>query len=230
MNIFIVHGTERKGSTYHVAHEVIKHLPAPQVQEVFLPKDFPSFCISCNLCFQKNPSDCPHAQHTLPLREKLLWADLIVLTSPVYAMHLTGQMKAFLDHFANMFVIHRPEEVMFAKRGLVVSTGAGPVCKATLKEMKDSLDFWGVAKTGRLGFGVYAINWSEVSEKKKRAIAKKAQAMARKLQGGRPRVCFRVKKWFYISRALQKRMHFEPDYSYWQEKGWLGKKRPWRTK
>jgi hypothetical protein len=56
-------------------------------------------------------------------------------------------MKVFLDHFANMWVVHRPEEKMFKKQGVVIATAAGPVYAKTLGEMKDSLDFWGVFAT-----------------------------------------------------------------------------------
>ena len=39
----------------------------------------------------------------------------------------------------------------------------------------------------------------------------------------------RAKMWFYLMRMAHK--HFapmEPDYGYWEERGWHGKKRPWK--
>ena len=38
----------------------------------------------------------------------------------------------------------------------------------------------------------------------------------------------RAKKWFYLMRLAHK--HFQPmesDYSYWENKGWHEKMRPW---
>ena len=44
-------------------------------------------------------------------------ADLIILASPVYVYHVTGAMKALLDHYGYMWMAHRPEEAMFKKTG-----------------------------------------------------------------------------------------------------------------
>lgn len=232
MKITIVYGTERKGSTYNIAQEVVKNIENSKVAEIFLPRDLPEYCISCLRCFTEKQGTCSHSQYTDPIREKLLWADLIILTSPVYSYHVSGQMKVFLDHFANMWIVHRPNKEMFHKQGLVIATASGPVYSKTLNEMKDSLDFWGVAKTYKLGSAIMEANWSNVSPKIKKKIYKKAETIARKItkNNGKVKPCFRVRKWFYISRILQKRFKLNPtDAEYWQEQGWTGKTRPWRT-
>lgn len=158
MKITVVYGTERKGITYNTANEVISYLNNTEVTEIFLPRDLPEFCISCFKCFLEEKRICTHQTYIKPIKEKLLSADLIILTSPVYSGHLTGQMKVFLDHFANIWIVHRPEKEMFKKQGLVIATAAGPVYKKTLNEMKDSLDFWGVAKTYKLGIALMEVN------------------------------------------------------------------------
>lgn len=86
-------------------------------------------------------------------------------------------MKVFLDYFANMWIVHRPEKAMFSKQGLVIATASGPVFSSTLKEMKDSLDFWGVAKTYKLGGAVYESRWSHVSPKIKNKLIKRAKKL-----------------------------------------------------
>lgn len=229
MNVTIVYGTERKGCTYNIAQQVIKNLNSPSVTEIFLPRDLPVFCISCYRCFMEEIGTCTHSEYTRKLRDKLLSADLIILTSPVYSYHLTGQMKSFLDHFANMWLVHRPEESMFKKQGLVISTAAGPVYSNTLKELKDSLDFWGVAKTYKIGTAVFALNWVETSEKVKNKMSIKSKKIAKKIEknNGKIKPCFRVRKWFYINRLMQKYLKMNSaDKKYWQEKGWLNNKRP----
>lgn len=233
MRITAVYGTLRKGCTYSIAQEVIRQFDGAEVQEIFLPKDLPEFCISCMKCFTGSKGTCSHDEYTAPIREKLLWADLIVLTSPVYAYHVSGQMKVFLDHFANMWMVHRPEKAMFSKQGLVISTASGPVYSHTLKEMKDSLDFWGVAKTYKLGGALFEADWDNVPLKVKKGLIKKAYKTATKIlrNNGRANPSFRVRKWFYISRLMQKYIKANPpDAAYWEEQGWTQGARPWRIK
>lgn len=233
MKIAIVYGTERKGCTYHIAQEVIKNVGDAELEEVFLPRDLPHFCISCYRCFTEKKGVCAHSEYTAPLRKKLLWADLIILTSPVCAYHVSGQMKVFLDHFSNMWVVHRPEKEMFSKQGLVVSTASGPVFFDTLKEMKDSLDFWGVARTYKLGGAVFETRWDHIAPKRKARLLRKAKRIAAKItkDHGKAKPCFRVRKWFHISRMMQRYIKANPaDVTYWEEQGWTQKIRPWKTK
>ena len=232
LKITIVYGTERKGTTYNIAQEVVKNIENAEVTEIFLPRELPEYCISCLRCFTEEQGTCAHSRYTNQIREKLLWADLIILTSPVYSFHVSGQMKVFLDHFANMWIVHRPYNEMFNKQGLVIATASGPVYSKTLNEMKDSLDFWGVAKTYKLGFAIMEVSWSKISPKIKKKIFDKTKAIARKIKAnnGNIKPCFRVRKWFFISRFMQKKIKASPpDVAYWEEKGWTGKVRPWRT-
>jgi len=231
MQITIVYGTERKGCTYHIAQEVINNIHNAEIREIFLPKDLPEYCISCLRCFVEARGICAHSEYTAPIREKLLWADLIILTSPVYSYHVSGQMKVFLDHFANMWLVHRPEQAMFSKQGIVIATASGSVFSHTLKEMKDSLDFWGVSKTYKIGCAVYEANWENVSPKIKDKLRRKVKKAADKIQKnhGNAKPCFRVWKWFHISRMMQKFIKANPaDVEHWEKQGWIQKSRPWK--
>ena len=173
MKVLAVYGTERKGCTYQIAQEVIKNLGDVVLSEIFLPRDLPEYCISCFRCFGESTGTCAHSKYTKPIREKLIDADLIILTSPVYSFHVSGQMKVFLDHFANMWLVHRPEEKMFKKQGIVISAASGPVYKKTLLEMKDSLDFWGVARTYQIGVALMKPKGIMYKGRKKTKLVKK---------------------------------------------------------
>lgn len=74
--------------------------------------------------------------------------------SPVYVMHSTGAMQALLDHYGYRFMVHRPEEKMFTKQAVCISTAAGTGMKSTIKDMADSTFFRGIAKTYKLGVAV----------------------------------------------------------------------------
>ncbi len=62
-------------------------------------------------------------------------ADVIILASPVYVYHATGAMKSFLDHYGYRWVPHCPEEKMFHKQAVCISTAAGGGIKNTNKDM-----------------------------------------------------------------------------------------------
>ena len=114
MKITVIHGQSHKGSTYNIAKQLCDKLGG-EVTEFFLPTDFDYFCKGCAVCFT-DETKCPHYEKLLPITKAMDEADVIILTSPVYVMHATGSMKAFLDHYGYRFLVHRPEEKMFKKQ------------------------------------------------------------------------------------------------------------------
>ena len=138
-------------------------------------------------------------------------------------------MKAFLDHYGYQWMAHRPKEIMFKKQGICVTTAAGAGMKSTIKDMADSLFFWGVARIYKYGIGVGAINWEGVSEKKKRSIARDMTKLANKILERSDNVTpqLKTKGFFYAMHLFQRKGLTPKDRDYWTEKGWTGKKRPW---
>ena len=61
MKIVVIHGQNHKGSTYHIAHSLAEKIGG-ELTEVFLPRDFSSFCVGCTQCFMKSEEKCPHAE------------------------------------------------------------------------------------------------------------------------------------------------------------------------
>ena len=229
MKITIIHGQSHKGSTYHIAEMLAEKLNG-DITEFFLPRDFGAFCIGCTNCFGKSEDMCPHYETLKPITEALDNADVIILASPVYVYHVTGAMKSFLHHYGYRWMVHRPEERMFQKQAVCISTAAGGGMKSANKDMADSTFYWGIPKTYRYGAGVAAVSWEGVKPKLKRRIEAKTTALARKIQRnqGRVKPSLKTKCFFYIMRLLQKRDWNPVDADYWREKGWLGRKRPWR--
>lgn len=232
MNITLVYGTERKGSTYNIAQLFLKRIKDDKsdITEIFLPKDMPHFCKGCSLCFMKGEEYCPDYEQVNKIKIALEKADLLIFASPVYVYHTTGQMKALLDHFAYQWMVHRPNKVMFKKIALVISTAAGAGMKSTNKDIADSLTFWGVARIFKYGKGVAAIDWNGVSDAKKSDINRDVDRISKKIISKFRNVTpsIKVKALYYIMRIAQKRGGFnEADVEYWKEQGWLGNSRPW---
>ena len=138
MKITMIHGQNHKGSTCHIGQMLAQKIGG-EVTEFFLPRDFSGYCTGCVACIVKDESLCAHHEQLQPIVQAMDEADVLILTSPVYVYHVTGQMKAFLDHCAYRWMMHRPEERMFSTQAVCISTAAGAGMKSTNKDMADSL-------------------------------------------------------------------------------------------
>lgn len=230
MKITAIYGTQRKSCTYNIAKQFIEALlEGDELSEFFLPKDASNYCRGCFKCFE-DYTNCPDYGDLKPILEAMLRSDLILFTSPVYVYHTTGQMKAFLDHFGYQWMAHQPRAEMFHKQALIISTAAGAGTKSAIKDIKDSTDFWGIANTYSYGKNVAAINWEDVSDKKKLEIQNQIQGLALKIKKKSSHVkpSVKVKTLFYMMRFVHKKYGFNPvDVAHWEKQGWLKNKRPW---
>mgnify|MGYP002543323961 CR=1 FL=1 len=207
-----------------------KNKSGEDIKEFFLPRDFGEFCVGCTKCFTESEKKCPHFEKLKPITDAMDEANVIILASPVYVYHTTGAMKAFLDHYGYRWMVHSPEESMFKKQGVCISTAAGAGMKSTNKDMMDSLFFWGVAKRYKYGVGVAAVDWNGVSEKKKKAIEKATSSIAKRIiyNSGNIKPGIKTKGMFWIMHLMQKNGFNPHDAEYWKAKGWTGKIRPWK--
>ena len=229
MKIVVINGVNHHGSTYNISRKLISKLDG-EIKDFFLPKDFDEFCCGCTTCFTKDETLCPHHQKLKPILDAIIESDLIILDSPVYVFHATGQMKAFLDHLGFMWMAHRPHEAMFKKQAVVISTAAGAGMKSCIKDMADSLFYLGVPKIYKLGLAVSATSYDQINEKKKKIIEAKTSKIANKIKKCKNvKPGFKTKAFFFIMHLMQKKGWNPKDVSYWKEKGWTEKKRPWKV-
>ena len=142
----------------------------------------------------------------------------------------TGAMKSFLDHYGYRYMVHRPEEKMFSKQAVCISTAAGGGMRSTIKDMADSTFFWGCARTYKLGVAVMETRWEIVKPKIKRKIEKKTDSIAKKIlsREGKVRPNIKTRAFFSIMSIAQRNGFNEADANYWKEKGWTNGKKPWR--
>lgn len=230
MKIIIIHGQSHHGSTCHIARSLARKLDG-EVTEVFLPRDFGEFCVGCTLCFGDSETKCPHFEKLSPITRAIDDADVVILASPVYVFHITGAMKAFLDHYGWRWMVHRPEEKMFSKQAVCISTAAGAGIKSTNKDMAHSAFFWGIGRTYQLGFAVMETSWGRVNGKKKQMIEKKLDALARKIKKRQGHVTpsAATRLLFVMMSVFQKNGFNEADKNYWRAKGWTNGRRPWKS-
>ena len=121
---------------------------------------------------------------------------------------------------------------MFRKQGVCISTAAGGGMGSTNKDMADSLEFWGLAKVYRLGFGVQATRPEEIPPRIQKKIHRTTDRLAKRIRknAGKLGVTLRGRFWFSMTRLMHRlaKQPAEPDYSYWEARGWHGSTRPWK--
>ena len=231
MKIVLIHGQNHKGSSYNIGRGVVERMEGEkEITEFFLPSDLNHFCVGCYACID-DESKCPFYQEKKRIMDAVEVADLLVFTTPTYCMRASAPMKSFIDMTFTYWMVHRPRKCMFEKKALVVSTAAGSGMKTAIKDITDTLLYWGVPYVKTYGVAVQAMNWDSVSSKKKEQMEKKMQQLAKALSNGRkPRVGIKTKGLFAIMRMMQKGdMGSSPtEKIYWENQGWLGSGRPWK--
>lgn len=140
MKITVINGTEKHGVTYRLKEIFLSEFKnKADITEYYLPRDCPDFCIGCTSCILKGETACKDADKISIIEKSLLEADLIIITSPAYVFHITGALKAFLDHFAYRWISHRPAPEMFTKRAVIITQCLGAGAKSAAKDIKHSL-------------------------------------------------------------------------------------------
>ena len=181
MKITLIHGQNHKGSTYHTARMTAEKLSNSNnnIEEFFLPRDLSEGCSGCLACLHKGREFCPRAEQVTPIFNSMLSSDIIIIGSPTYVFEITGHLKNFFEHIYTAWMAHRPEEAMFSKTAVVVSTAAGGGMKGVTKSMARQMFFLGIPKTYQLPFRVMAASWEDVKIKDK--IANKIDKITQKI-------------------------------------------------
>ena len=229
MKIVLIHGQNHKGSTYHVGRLLLEQFENSDVQEFFLPKDLEHFCVGCYNCIEDEVK-CPFYNDKKPIMKAIEDADLLIFTTPTYCMRASAPMKAFIDLTFTYWMAHKPRECMFLKKAVVISTAAGTGMKTAIKDISNTLFYWGVPYIREYGLAVQAMSWEQVADKKKAKIKADIMKLANRLKKAKVKVGFKTRFMFSIMRMMQlKDMgSSESEKEYWKEKGWLDKDRPWK--
>lgn len=228
MKITVIHGQNHKGSTYHVAKQVIDQFPGQnEVQEFFMPLYMPNACVGCFSCILKGEEKCPHNEMMKPIIEAIKNSQVIIIASPTYCLEMTGGLKTFFDHLAAWWLPHRPQEFMMNKIGIAISTTAGAGAKGVTKSIKRQLFWLGISHCKQIPVTVGAMKWADVSEKKKEEITKQISKTIKNLnQPKKPTLKYRFL--FRIMKMSQKANTWNPtDKNHWEKRGWLNNKKPW---
>lgn len=231
MKIVMIHGQNHKGSTYKIGRMIANKISREEdIVEFFLPRDLNRFCLGCYACIE-DVTKCPFYEEKNKIMTAVESADLLIFTTPTYCLRASAPMKSFIDLTFNYWMIHRPRKCMFSKRAIVVSTAAGIGTKSAIKDITNTLLYWGVPSVISYGISVQAMSWAGVSDKKKGKIEKDTTRIANKvLKSKCVKAGLKTKALFMMMRMMQKKDwgSGEAEKIYWEKNGWLDKERPWK--
>lgn len=229
MRITLIHGQNHKGSSYHIGRLLAEQFAGSDVEEFFLPKDLQQFCLGCYSCIE-NEERCPFYAEKKRIMDEVERADLLIFTTPTYCMRASAPMKAFMDLTFTYWMSHKPRACMFSKKAVVISTAAGTGTKSAIKDVTNTLFYWGVPYVREYGIAVQAMNWEQVSDKKKAKINTDIAKLAKTIQNKKVRVGVKTRFMFGMMRMMQLNDWGagKAEKEYWKERGWLDQKRPWK--
>ena len=231
MKIVMIHGQNHKGSSYNIGRMIANKISGEEdIAEFFLPRDLNHFCLGCYACIDDD-TKCPFYEEKNKIMTAVESADILIFTTPTYCMRSSAPMKSFIDLTFNYWMVHRPRKCMFSKQAIVVSTAAGSGTKTAIKDITNTLLYWGVPSVVTYGISVQAMNWAGVADKKKQIIEKDTTKIANKvLKNKHVKVGLKTKALFMMMRMMQQKGwgSGEAEKEYWEQNGWMGKERPWK--
>lgn len=223
MNITLIKATRRNNSsTYNAAKYFISQLgDAGTVFEFTLPDDMPHVCRGCYACLNGNEDKCGGYEYLKPINDAFAKSDLIIFCCPVWCFHAPGQIKSFLDHFGYRWLVHRPNFDMLGKQAVIITTAGGGGLKSAARDIKDSMDYWGVARTYVITQSVWGYFWNDMPDKFMKSLKGKLERTAKKVERRARHLTPSLKvKYLY---GLFERLHendkmWEIDNEYWKSR------------
>lgn len=178
MNITILypHKRKTKSSTYGIAQMVLDRLlSGGTLHEFYLPQDMPHVCAGCYACMNGREDKCGGHEYMQKLIAAIDDSELIVFCAPTYVYHIPGQVKTLLDHFAYRWLVHRPDLSLMCKQALIITTAAGGGMKSTVRDLRDSMNYWGIGRTHVITQAVWGYDWSSMPENFMHKIEQKVE-------------------------------------------------------
>jgi multimeric flavodoxin WrbA len=178
MKIIAIMGSPKgKGAGYEIVRNIedrMKTLGGADFEYIFLKDANLKPCIGCFNCVTKGEDSCPLKDDRAIIEQKLLEADGIILSSPVYVMNVSSLMKNFMDRFA--YTNHRLR--FFKQKGMMVVNSGGSGLNEAIKSMEIALG--GLDVVAKVGVGTPPWPQTENAVRKKEKQMDEAAARLHK--------------------------------------------------
>ena len=234
MKMLVLHGSNRvNGNTERVTRIFLHEFAARcrersielAIDERRLGRPALEFCLGCRACFDRGEEACPLKDGVLAIREAMREADILLLTSPVYAGDCSGVVKNWIDRTA--FVCHRPE--FAGKRAyLLLTTGSISSMGHAFATMGTAISTWGFKIAGKSEYVCGALtDAATLKAKFGKRIAREADRLAsRSFDRRKMTPSFLALLTFKLQQdGWSKADADSVDLRYWRSTGWLEKGR-----
>jgi len=101
MNLVAINGSPRgeNSNTEHLLQAFLRgsEMAGAQIETIYLKNKKINHCQGCFSCWGKTPGKCVHEDDMPELMQKLRYADILVMATPLYVYTVSGLMKDFMD-------------------------------------------------------------------------------------------------------------------------------------
>jgi len=99
MNVLVVNGSPRgeNSATMHLTRAFLEGAGWTDAQVIDLSKSNVKGCTGCFSCWEKTPGKCVIDDDMQRFLPKLIEADVIITSFPLYCCYFPGQLKIFMD-------------------------------------------------------------------------------------------------------------------------------------
>ena len=137
-NILLINGSPKgkRSNTYKLATAFIDGIKEEkkelEVEEIFVNSLEINSCLGCFSCWNKTPGECVIKDDMAEVIKKLLWADIMIWSFPLYYFTVPGKLKTLIDRQLPMVLPfmekgtesggHPTRYDMSNKRNVIIST------------------------------------------------------------------------------------------------------------
>lgn len=182
-----------------------------------------AMCKGCYQCLSLGENRCPLKDDREQLEQKLMEADAVIFSSPVYVANVSALFKNFVDRFA--YCCHRPR--FHGKKAMTVCSAGSDGSGIVNILLTIAVETWGFDVVQKLGANVdpnlgeeeRKRQWQDIEKKVKKA----ANAFYKKIRTEKKPVA-KLSKLYAFQLQRKDFRYADPeraDYKYWMEKGWL---------
>ncbi|MHA1586448.1 MAG: flavodoxin family protein [Candidatus Heimdallarchaeota archaeon] len=145
--VVAVNSSKRKYNTYRALESMKPIFESEGIEyEIINLHDYKiNYCNGCETCIKKDY--CPIDDDVKKINEKLVQANGIILSTPVYMENISGALKTFIDRNCKWF--HRSD--LLRKPCLCLATTNGSGLKNVLNYLDLVATRWGMTPCGKIG-------------------------------------------------------------------------------
>ena len=122
MKIFVISGSPRLQGTHFAVNYALNYLKekGAEVRYFSVSRKTINFCLHCDYCVKKKEG-CIHKDDMEEVYENLIWADGVIIGTPVYQGNVSGQLKTLMDRCRA--ILAKNPKILRGKVGMAIAVG-----------------------------------------------------------------------------------------------------------